>query len=384
MKVALISHTFNGDHGGSRSVKEYGCALQRRGHEVCVFTARAGLEAEGIVVREFRVDTLKSAAGLESFSRQVVEAARTDDFDILHANMIMAHCDICQPRGGTLARTLKQRRLLDNSSLARMRQMIKGVTDRQRRSRLMRERVFFRQHRDMHFAAISKFVAHQLREEYNVPTDHIHVVFNGVEVPEFDVKVKQMHRTSIRERYGIAPEETVAVFAANHFREKGLGLLVDALARLVRRGRPLHVIVVGPDSPARYRKGKTQSFLHFVGDQPACWPYFHAADLCILPTIYDACSRVILEALACGIPAITTCVNGASEIIDHGKNGYILQRLDDPGELVDGIELVASLRSARTSTDLAVAQRDFISIERHTDQMLQLYHSLFGARYSRV
>ena len=150
----------------------------------------------------------------------------------------------------------------------------------------------------MHFAAVSEFVALQLREEYDVPEDHIHVVFNGVDIPDFDVKIKQSHRSTIREQCGIASDETVAVFAANHFREKGLRLVVDALAQLGRRGKPVHLIVVGPDSPQRYQKGETQSLLHFVGAQPVCWPYYHAADLCILPAIYDACSRVILEALA--------------------------------------------------------------------------------------
>jgi UDP-glucose:(heptosyl)LPS alpha-1,3-glucosyltransferase len=58
-------------------------------------------------------------------------------------------------------------------------------------------------------------------------------------------------------------------------------------------------------------------------------PFYQAATVLALPTLYDPCSNVVLEALGCGTPAVTTAANGAAEFITPGENGAILARPDD-------------------------------------------------------
>ena len=78
--------------------------------------------------------------------------------------------------------------------------------------------------------------------------------------------------------------------------------------------------------------------LKFWGPQDDLSPFYQAATVLALPTIYDPCSNVVLEALACGAPVITTNANGAAEFLTPGENGEILTRPDDLTGLTRALE----------------------------------------------
>jgi UDP-glucose:(heptosyl)LPS alpha-1,3-glucosyltransferase len=91
--------------------------------------------------------------------------------------------------------------------------------------------------------------------------------------------------------------------------------------------------VVGKGNPAAYQRRAARlgvaERLKFWGPQEDLAPFYQAATLLALPTIYDPCSNVVLEALGCGTPVITTAANGASEFLTAGETGAILARPDD-------------------------------------------------------
>ena len=110
-------------------------------------------------------------------------------------------------------------------------------------------------------------------------------------------------------------------------------------------------------------------FLGRRNDLPAL---YRAADVLVLPTRHDPCSLVLLEALACGLPAISTRQNGATEIMTHGQHGYILQGPRDP-EL--GVCLLSMADPERRATMRAacLALRPALSWERHLQTLLEIY-----------
>ena len=94
--------------------------------------------------------------------------------------------------------------------------------------------------------------------------------------------------------------------------------------------------MVGKGRAERYaaltRKLGLSEQVRFWGPQAEVAPFYQAADLLALPTLYDPCSNVVLEALGCGCPVITTAANGAAEFITPGENGEIVPSPDDrPG-----------------------------------------------------
>ena len=125
-------------------------------------------------------------------------------------------------------------------------------------------------------------------------------------------------RVEGRERWGVQPEETVALFAAMNYRLKGLEPLLRAVALLPSES-PFRLLVAGGSDTAVFerlaRRLKIAERVRFVGycaDMRNC--YF-AADFFVHPTFYDPCSLVVMEALACGLPVITTRYNGAAEVM---------------------------------------------------------------------
>src|SRR4030067_29566 len=132
------------------------------------------------------------------------------------------------------------------------------------------------------------------------------------------------------------------LFVSNNFRMKGLVFLMRTLADLKKEGvPPFKLLVLGKDRKAPYlRLGKKMDISEetiFVGSTNEPEKYYGAADLFIHPAFYDAFSLTVLEALASGLPVITTASTGASEVLNPGEDGFVINSLEDPGELKAGI-----------------------------------------------
>jgi UDP-glucose:(heptosyl)LPS alpha-1,3-glucosyltransferase len=124
------------------------------------------------------------------------------------------------------------------------------------------------------------------------------------------------------------------------FARKGLAYLIRAFADL--KDKDARLWVVGKGRPAPYqalaaRMGVAER-VKFWGPQGEAAPFYQAATVLALPTLYDPCSNVALEALGCGCPVVTTAANGAKEFIAPGENGALLDRPDDTAALSAALE----------------------------------------------
>jgi UDP-glucose:(heptosyl)LPS alpha-1,3-glucosyltransferase len=104
----------------------------------------------------------------------------------------------------------------------------------------------------------------------------------------------------------------------------------------------VHLLVVGRGRPAPFRRLSrrlgVEERTHFIGATSAVQRYYAAGDLLVLPTLYDPFANVCLEAMACGLPVVTTAGNGAAEIIIPGENGFVQH---DPGNAAELASLLA-------------------------------------------
>src|SRR5439155_16485112 len=133
-----------------------------------------------------------------------------------------------------------------------------------------------------------------------------------------------------RDRWGVSPDEAVGLFVAMNYRLKGLAPLLRAVA-LVPRDRPFTLAVVGHPKFDRYRRlaGRlgVADRVKFLGFRANPKDAYFASDFLVHPTFYDPCSLVVLEALACGLPVVTTRYNGAAELLSPPADGLVI---DDP------------------------------------------------------
>jgi UDP-glucose:(heptosyl)LPS alpha-1,3-glucosyltransferase len=164
---------------------------------------------------------------------------------------------------------------------------------------------------------------------YGVPGEKIAVIHNGVDVSEFPTDRREAAGRALRDRYNIPERDTVFLFVGSGFARKGVGVLVDAAVRLTRAGAPFRLIVIGKGDAERYlrkvREGGVEERIRFLGPVPGAREYFLGADAVGFPTIYEPFSNACLEAMAAGLPIVTTTVYGVSECLRDGESGYLLE-----------------------------------------------------------
>ncbi len=179
--------------------------------------------------------------------------------------------------------------------------------------------------------ANSRQVRDEIRRHYQVAPEKIRVIYNGVDRERFSLDRLGNQPPAAIPELGLEPGIPTILFVGSGFKRKGLHFLIAALARMQRRESRLLVVGHGRSAPYQRlaRKLGVAQRVRFLGPQPAVERFYAGSQVLALPTIYDPCSNVVLEALACGRPVVTTAANGASEFIHPGTNGAILARPDD-------------------------------------------------------
>jgi UDP-glucose:(heptosyl)LPS alpha-1,3-glucosyltransferase len=177
--------------------------------------------------------------------------------------------------------------------------------------------------------AISDLTRRHFARHLGYPLDQVPVVRAAIDPTRFPEHDRPRVRAEARDRWGLRPDQTVALFAAMNYRLKGLTPLLHAVARLP--AGPFRLLVLGNPQTSRYRRLAQRLGIAdrvcFAGYCEQIRDAYFAADFLVHPTFYDPCSLVVLEALACGLPVVTTRDNGASELLKPSREGYVI---DDP------------------------------------------------------
>jgi UDP-glucose:(heptosyl)LPS alpha-1,3-glucosyltransferase len=182
----------------------------------------------------------------------------------------------------------------------------------------------------------------QVRDEiirlYGVNPARLRVIYNGLDRQRFH-PLDPNAAAALRQHLGAAENGSVILFVGSGFERKGLTYLLRAFGSL--RDKASHLWVVGKGHSAPYVRAAERlgvaDRVRFWGPVSETAPFYQAATVLALPTIYDPCSNVVLEALACGLPAVTTTANGAAEFITPGENGAVVPQPDDIAGLTEAL-----------------------------------------------
>ena len=190
--------------------------------------------------------------------------------------------------------------------------------------------------------ANSEMVRGHFRDYYGLGSDRVKVVHSAIDPTRFDASDQPARRLAERANWGIADGESVGLMVAMNYRLKGLAPLIRAVAADSGRHRYRVAVVGHPDTRDYQRLARqlnvADRFL-FLGFRADPRDAYFAADFLVHPTFYDPCSLVALEALACGLPVVTTRSNGANELL--GGAGVVVSDPHDSLELAAAISLVA-------------------------------------------
>ena len=205
----------------------------------------------------------------------------------------------------------------------------------------------------------SEMVRQEILKYFSFPTDRIHLVRNGIEVRRF----QGIDRTAARKQFGLSPDDYVLLFVGSGWERKGLKYLFQAAKRIQSESKQertnLKLLVVGKGR----KPGSVPSNTIFTGPLSNVAAAYAAADLFVFLPIYEPSANVVVEALVAGLPVVTTIYNGASELIEDGVNGTVVNDPADTEQVAQAIQhwrakrfYAPPLRAAGFSIDRNVAE----------------------------
>jgi UDP-glucose:(heptosyl)LPS alpha-1,3-glucosyltransferase len=231
--------------------------------------------------------------------------------------------------------------------------------------------------------ALSNYQAMWIKRCYKVPGEKLRVVHNGVDIVQFTPANRVLYRTAVREYLGIEHSATMLLIVAYDYRLKGVPTLLSAAGSLIQKGHDLHVVIVGKRPRGDWFTGRLSRGLRervtFVGAVSDPRPFYAAADVYVHPTFFDCCSLAVLEAMASGLPIITTVCNGAGELIEPGREGFLLR---EPGDAHGLAEKIEALLDPSLQTEMGQAAREKAlqhRLERNVADILHLYDAVLGS-----
>jgi UDP-glucose:(heptosyl)LPS alpha-1,3-glucosyltransferase len=331
MKIALVNHSFSLSHGGlERFSVNLATALHQEGHEVHAIAQRFSDLPAAVQTHPLSVPRKPSFWRIFSFHRVAAQAVQADSFDIVYGLVRFFPLDVYRMGDGVQKHWMRIRYPF---SLWRW---LNYLINPAHLCNLYLERRILTAP-GCRIVTNSRLCKEHPQQYYGVSAERIQVVYNGVNHQVFNPQQMAALRPAVREELGLGNEAIAVLHISNNWKRKGLAVLLEAVDRLGAKGAKVHVIVVGRGRAAPFRKlagrlGLTAR-LHLVGESSQVQRYYAAGDLMVLPTLYDPFSNVCLEAMACGLPVITTAANGAAELIRPGQNGYVQQDPLDAEEL---------------------------------------------------
>jgi UDP-glucose:(heptosyl)LPS alpha-1,3-glucosyltransferase len=340
--------------GAETYLKRLAEGVAAAGHDVHLYTAAewpADDWSFGQIVR------LRSTSPI-AFADELGKLTDKKDCDVLMSLERVWRCDVYRVGDGVHRAWLERR-----AEIGGPLEKLSRLFNRKHSAALALEKSLFAKGGARRVIANSRMVKEEITRFYGYPAEKIDVVPNGV--PLQSIQRDEQDRAKTREAHGLGKDDIAILFAGSGWERKGLRFAIDAIER---QEKQMRLLVAGRGESRRFKSERVK-FLGVVREMPSLYA---AADIFLLPTLYDPFSNACLEALAAGLPVITTRANGFSEIIETGRHGTII---DDPRN-IDAID--AALRfwsdpARRTQArldNLALAGR--FDISANVAQTLQI------------
>ncbi len=344
--IGFVRRGYSASGGAEAYLKRLAQGVVDRGHEVRLFTTSdwPGNEWPFGEIKQLRA---KSPLG---FANELEELRRQIQCDVLMSLERVRSCDVYRAGDGVHQAWLDRRQVLENSWQRLLRKFNRKHSDI-----LRLEKSLFYDRMAGRVIVNSKMVKDEIVDLYNYRPDRIDIVRNGIPLDQFCFDPAMREKT--RANLALAADELAVLFVGSGWERKGLRFAIEAVES--QPNRKMSLLVAGRGNQGQYSSTRTQ----FLGEVDNLAPIYAAADLFILPTIYDPFSNACLEALVCGLPVITTRANGFSEIMEDKIHGSIVDRANNVAALRQALELWsdATWRSAARSAILKRAAQFDIS-----------------------
>ena len=360
MKIGLAIYYFNPKKGGAeRYAYDLSTMLSKRGHDVFVFCAE-GVRVPGVTL--VRLNTAPFPRWLRSlsFALNHKKQVRRYGLDVVLGFGNTLELDVYQSHGG-IQRIWMEREIAsyDNLNERRLKAFLLKNSIHQKMQRWIEEYPI-RKNRCTRIVAISDMIKQHMMGYYHVNEKKIDVVYNGVDTNRFRPP-------------DVQPGGPLKIlFSAGNFRLKGLSPLLSALGELAKGTRSFQLLIMGRGRRERYNKIierlNLKDRVTFLGEQASPETVYREAHILVHPTFYDACSLTTMEAMASGLPTITTKWNGASALISPDE-GYVIDEPRNTADLISAIRSLFDEDKRKRMGHMARLKMEEYTMERNMKEM---------------
>lgn len=367
LRIAFVRRGYSRSGGAEAYLKRLADGIVQARHEVQLVTTNEWPKDQwpfGPIKRLGGTTVIGFADELEQIRPQL-------HCDVLFSLERVWNCDVYRAGDGVHRAWLTRREKFE----VPLKQFVRGAS-RKHRDLLQLEESLFEKRKAGRVIAASQMVVNEIIDLYSYPADKINLVRNGIPLDrfKFDVALREKSRAELK----LKQDQTALLFAGSGWERKGLIFAIQAMA--LCKNRNMRLLVAGRGDVRPYKASRLRFWredpVQFLGEVTNLAPIYAAADIFILPTIYDPFSNACLEALASGLPVITTRSNGFSEIIEDAVHGSIV---DNPANLVglrDAIRFWSDPSRREAGRSVNVERALQFDISKNVAQTLEILTNL--------
>jgi glycosyltransferase involved in cell wall biosynthesis len=371
--VTIVAHDIGSVGGMEGQLASLLLGLRRRGHHVTVIARTCELPSEaGVVFHRVRAPgrpfvvaypwfMVAGSLAVRRLRRGVVQA--TGAIVLNRVDVITVHyCHQVGPANASRATRLFRLHVRAAAVLKRV-----------------GERLCFRVNRAAAVVCVSDGLAEEVREHFPKLAARVVTIHNGIDTTSFAPGVRAEQARALRVSLAIPERGLLAAFVGSEWERKGLEPAIRALALT----SAWTLAVAGAGDQARYQAladtlGVGER-VRWLGVTPDVQLVYQLADAFVLPSSYETFSLVTFEAAACGLPILAAPVNGVRELIEDGRNGFLITR--EPREIAERLDELAADPELRSRLGRAArASALAFSWERMVDAHSELYGRLAATR----
>ena len=315
LTIGFVRRGFSSTGGAESYLNRLAAGIVEKGHQVRLYTSGAWPSGQWQFGPIIRVKA-RSAIGFADEMRKLRSPLGSSNRELLLSLERIWGCNVYRAGDGVHRAWLEQRARVGGPL-----QRLSRLFNPKHSNALALEKSLFSEGGADRVIANSEMVEREIVNFYGFPKEKIHLIYNGVPTHQFEGS--RDRRAQVRERLGLKPNDIAVLFVGSGWMRKGLRFALQAVKANANKMR---LFVAGRGDKQKFRSGSA-SFLDVVAEMP---PLYGAADIFLLPTLYDPFSNACLEAFASGLPVVTTRANGFSEIIKDGVHGSVI---DDPRDL---------------------------------------------------
>jgi len=365
LSIAFVRRGYSQTGGAESYLRRLARGIVEAGHDVQLITTNKWPQTEwpfGAIRRMQSASAIGFANELEQMRPQL-------RCDLLVSLERLWGCDVYRAGDGVHRAWLARKRTFEMP----LERFVRGL-NRKHRDILQLEKALFVNRGAGRVIVNSQMIKSEIVDLYGYPAEKIDIVRNGVPLEQFrfDPKLREKSRDELKVKAG----EIALFFAGSGWERKGLRFAIAAMA--LCHNRQMRLLVAGRGSERSYKSKRVQ----FLGELADIVRIYSTADIFILPTIYDPFSNACLEALACGLPVITTGDNGFSEIIEDGVHGSIVDHAGDLVGLRDAIRFWSDPSRSATARSANIQLAAQFDISKSVDQTLKILLQVAAARTS--